>query len=182
MRERLFVSKEGWWYHRKPYPAIVFAYNFKVDPIHSTLLQVANPTYEGLLEENRRLKAELAGRKRGTSGSDDSGYGEVLNITERFERDLFDVVNDTTRTSTVSTDDQVLWPSESCVKNLLSYGRTWTSWIHCALHHPTFELECRAVFDETDGSVAAVGDSLWLAVFFSFLSVSDLTVIAFICS
>jgi hypothetical protein len=133
--------------------------------------QKSNPTYDDLLEENRQLKAELEGDNVTPSRQVDIAYSEVLNITESFERDLFGAVNGTGRISTVFRDDQVHWPSATCVTNLLSYGKTWTSWIHCALHHPTFESECWKFLD-TSGK-DAVSDPLWLAVYFSFMSVSQ---------
>jgi len=133
----------------------------------------APPTYQDLLEENRRLKAEIAGWTvdvPSLTSTEDGVYGEALNITESFERELFETVGGTSRASTVFSEDQIQWPSATCVRNLLVYGRTWTSWMHCALHHPTFEAECHDFLEQS--GFGKTPDPFWLAVYFSFLSVS----------
>ncbi|TVY52882.1 putative transcription factor lepB, partial [Lachnellula cervina] len=126
----------------------------------------APPSYQDLLEENRRLKAEIAGQTIPSLSTEDVVYGEALNITESFERELFEAVGGTGRASTVFRDDQVQWPSAECVRNLLVYGRTWTSWMHCALHHPTFEAECHEFLEGSGRNP----DPFWLAIYFSFIS------------
>ncbi|TVY35416.1 hypothetical protein LOCC1_G007830 [Lachnellula occidentalis] len=69
--------------------------------------QQSPPTYQDLLEENRRLKAEIAGRNVSSLISTEEGvYGEALNITESFERDLFEAVGGTSRASTVDSEEQ----------------------------------------------------------------------------
>lgn len=144
-----------------------------------TSLKNSNPNYEELLRENQELKEQL--RNAATvPASTTPRLNEILNITERFEEDLFDVGNEPSRISTVTDAEAIIWPSAQCVQSFLSYGKTWTSWIHCALHHPTFEREC-AAFLGGGRSSSNVDDRhpLWLAVFFSFMCVgrSDLQAI-----
>jgi len=127
------------------------------------------PSYQELLGENARLKAALESQTLSPQHTVNYNRGEVLNITESFERDLFAAVGDSGRTSTIFGSDAIRWPSPESVKTLLIYGKVWTSWIHCALHHPTFELECIAFLAASDGSAAQ--RPAWLAVYFSYMAV-----------
>lgn len=135
--------------------------------------KVSRTSYEELLRENSELKEQLRNGPIAV-GSTTTILNEILNITERFEEDLFDVGNDRGRTSTVTDIEDIIWPSAQCVHSFLSYGETWTSWIHCALHHSTFERECAAFLNGGINS-PNMGDRhpLWLAVFFSFMCVGQ---------
>ncbi|KAF8864876.1 hypothetical protein BDZ45DRAFT_684851 [Acephala macrosclerotiorum] len=131
---------------------------------------ISRPSYNDLLLENRQLRAQLD-RQLKIFPQKTAKHFEARNITESFERDLFEAVEHTTRISTVVEDDQIIWPSPDCAASLLSYGRIWVSWIHCALHHPTFEAECEIFWRTRRPSDATeTGRSLWLAVYFSYLS------------
>lgn len=136
-------------------------------------LRGSRPSYHELLQENRRLKAEISRHSTATIAGLDQTYGEVLNITESFERDLFQAITETSRITTVTDASDIYWPSPECGSIFLAHGRMWTSWIHCALHHPTFEAECNAFWQSTNVSAQGVGaaEPLWLAVYFSFMSV-----------
>lgn len=130
------------------------------------------PSYGELLRENRELKERLRNPATPVPVSTPPMLTEKLNITERFEEDLFDVGNEPSRISTVMGADAIIWPSAHCVQSFLTYGKTWTSWIHCALHHPTFERECAAFIIDNRGSTNVEEmHPLWLAVFFSFMCV-----------
>ncbi|KAE9989012.1 hypothetical protein EG328_003329 [Venturia inaequalis] len=135
--------------------------------LSATLLKDVKPSYEGLFRENQELKKQL---RDAVLALPTPRLNEVLNITERFEEDLFDVGNEPGRVSTVTDDKAIIWPSAQCVQSFLSYGKTWTSWIHCAFHHPTFEREC-AIFlgGGTNSANADDRHPFWLAVFFSFM-------------
>jgi hypothetical protein len=171
LRER-FSTHETFIYNELPHP--IPSFSNLPDLINSSVSRTESaPSYQELLEENRRLKLERGRRTIQTTNT--SGSTPVLNITERFERELFEAVDQSGRTQTVFNESQVIWPSEACVLRLLSYGRSWTSWIHCALHHPTFEVECRQFLRSTPGpsnaTTATTADPFWLAIYFSFMSV-----------
>jgi len=97
----------------------------------------------------------------------------VRNITESFERDLFETVKLLTRKSTVSSESDIIWPTSECAASVISFGKLWTSWIHCAIHHPTFEKECDTFWQQGYHSQNnEIQNYLWLSVYFAILSVS----------
>ncbi|KAL5319387.1 hypothetical protein ACEPPN_012438 [Leptodophora sp. 'Broadleaf-Isolate-01'] len=135
-----------------------------------SLSQETQLSYQQLLEENQRLKAQLA-KPAISLPRNDKGYGVVRNITESFERDLFETVKHPSRTSTVLSETDIVWPSASCAASIISFARIWTSWIHCAIHHPTFEAECDAFWRlgrHLHGN--EVENYLWLSIYFGILS------------
>ncbi|KAH7378037.1 hypothetical protein BKA64DRAFT_248112 [Cadophora sp. MPI-SDFR-AT-0126] len=132
--------------------------------------QETQPSYQALLEENERFKAQLA-RPAISLPTNDRSTGVVRNITESFERDLFETAKLLTRKSTVSSESDIIWPSPECAASVISFGKLWTSWIHCAIHHPTFEKECDSFWRlGYHSSVNEVENRLWLSVYFGILS------------
>lgn len=134
--------------------------------------RTSNVSFEDLLRENEVLKSQL---RNALTVPAMPKHNEILNITERFEEELFDFSNGPARIPTVTDAGAIIWPSAQCVQNFLPYGKAWTSWIHCALHHPTFERECAAFGNGGTGS-APVEDQhpFWLAVFFSYMCVGSI--------
>ncbi|KAE9972500.1 hypothetical protein EG327_009483 [Venturia inaequalis] len=76
--------------------------------LSATLLKDVKPSYEGLFRENQELKKQL---RDAVLALPTPRLNEVLNITERFEEDLFDVGNEPGRVSTVTDDKAIIWPS-----------------------------------------------------------------------
>ena len=151
------------------------------------------PTYEDLKRENEHLKGELA-----TLQAHQATFRlQLLSIPETdkniidswqhqqwkrsfdedqdgLDRRLWDTLASEPQTidSQVTTWDDIIMPTQSCSDQLIDYDRKWNSWVHYALEYPRFRDECD---DFTAAMVNGASlpqlDPLWLAVYFSVLSV-----------
>jgi len=62
-------------------------------------------------------------------------------------------------------------PDTKCSRYLLEHGVVWTSWIHFAIHVPTFRLEHSEYWAQSEVVPLLRRDPSWLAIYFSFLAV-----------
>ena len=151
-------------------------------------------SYAELLEENRRLKAALQSSPLASSAPIASSapsapsapsasptspeqagspwtYSEFPTITDVFENDVHPASLNTKRPSTVRSLSDIFLPNFRCSRFLLEHGVVWTSWIHFAIHVPTFRLEHSGYWAQSDTIPVLQQDPSWLAIYFSFLSV-----------
>jgi hypothetical protein len=133
---------------------------------------IPSPSYDDLRNENKRLKAILASSVNNVSiPSDNESF--FLEDAVDFEHYLFEKLSDRTQNVGMISLHEVEFPPKELSEHLLRQGSLWTSWIHFALHHPTFEEEHRSFWIECETLQQRVNfDPHWLAVYFSFLSAS----------
>ncbi|KAH6632909.1 hypothetical protein C7974DRAFT_162124 [Boeremia exigua] len=152
------------------------------------------PTYEDLKRENEHLRGELATlqahqaniRSRLLSapetGEKDIESWEYQQWKTSFDDDqdgldrkLWDTLASEPQAidSQVMTWNDIVLPVKSCHDQLIDYDEKWNSWIHYALEYPRFRNECDDFTAAmVSGASLAQLDPLWLAVYFSVLSVS----------
>jgi hypothetical protein len=107
-----------------------------------------------------------------TTGQRDDRASPITNITEVFEDKVFDAVRNIHGRSSVTHEAAVLFPSESCSNAFLNHGYKWISWIHCSLNEPEFAQQHFEYFTGSQERSTNPTDPLWLAIYFSYLSVS----------
>lgn len=92
---------------------------------------------------------------------------------EYFERHLFELVSNNKTPNSVTSEFDVEFPSRSLSEHLVQQG-LHTVWAHFALHYPIFASQ-HAEFWTSCGSMREMVqyDPFWLALYFSFLSVSN---------
>jgi hypothetical protein len=144
-------------------------------------------TLDELRRQNERLKAELhalqtsRGRpSRGASSSTPSAVGpprkrQRLENSDSIEDVLWDSIRSSTTGTVASTVEdwhQIHLPSRSISTHLVSYDKTWNSWVHYALEYPRFQHESDAFMDAMEcGAPLDQCDPFWMAVYFSVLCV-----------
>ena len=131
------------------------------------------PSYFDLLEENRRLRAVLDKSSPIPSDKDEMfcPYVEVPTVTEAFENAIHPTTLNGERPSSVRSISDIYMPSATCSQYLLEHGVVWTSWIHFAVHVPTFRAEHCEYWAQSQITPILYRDPSWLAIYFGFLSV-----------
>lgn len=153
------------------------------------------PTYEDLKRENERLREELATFQahqatfRLESLSTPRSDQDVVNSWQHqqwkisfdedqdgLDRRLWNTLASEPQTtdSQVATWNDIIMPTQSCSDQLIDYDQKWNSWVHYALEYPRFRDECNdftAIM--VNGASLAQLDPLWLALYFSVLSVGS---------
>ena len=151
------------------------------------------PTYEELKRDNTHLREEVASLRAqqttfglqslAASRSDnnllDSWQNQPYNTSfdedqDGLDRKLWDTLapKAPTISSDVVTWENIIMPTQPCSDRLIEYDQKWNSWVHYALEYPRFREECddfKAAMG--DGATLSQLDPLWLAVYFSVLSV-----------
>jgi hypothetical protein len=134
-------------------------------------------TYEELLHENEKLRLAFAGMRPPLYANTAGNFSSTSIVTvhdraDEYEKLLFDSAVYEPRPRAQSVND-IKFPSRQCSNSILNYGRVWTSCVHFALDHPTFEKEHDAFWDSSsNGHVFDSLDPLWIAIYFSVISVS----------
>lgn len=133
----------------------------------------SGPSYADLLDENRRLKAALENQTPIPSERSESPWpcGDHASITETFENDVHPAILHAERSSTIHSLADICMPHLECSQFLLEHGVIWTSWIHFAIHVPTFRLEHDTYWSQSEQTPILHREPLWLAIYFSFLAV-----------
>jgi hypothetical protein len=136
-------------------------------------------SYNDLLLENIALKARLHAASSTHQELEVSPNLEddlfILDDTvESFRCHLFDYLTHNHAPTTVTSYDDVEFPTREHSEHLVNQAEGRIAWVHFALHHPTFEKEHRAFWDERETHEARLAyDAGWLAIYFSVLSVSS---------
>jgi hypothetical protein len=123
----------------------------------------SSPSVAELLLENTRL-AELVSRSQAT----DSPYAPAVDLTEYYEKRLYEAVGHAHNPRIVASIDEIALPSQHCSRIFIDFADTWTSWVHCAFFFPEFRHE-HEEFWSRGGSFPS-SDDLWLAVYFGTLA------------
>lgn len=131
------------------------------------------PTYDQLVKEVFGLRAELTRQRIFSYPKNDIITPVPLDDTiEQMEQRLLKSTRSTDRVNTVEQTKDILAPSRKCSEFLLAHGEAWISWMHFALHSPTFALEHREFWDKGGHLQPQSKDQLlWLAIYFSYLCV-----------
>ncbi|GAM37157.1 hypothetical protein TCE0_022f06834 [Talaromyces pinophilus] len=143
------------------------------------------PTYEELSHENHRLRQEIdvleAKLQRSTvnysaaksilkhPGQKDGVEHDV----EGLEARLWEILSakSAKTVSSVSTWNDIVLPSALCSEQLISYDKSWNSWVHYAVEYPRFQEECNSFSAAMErGQTIEETDPSWMAVYFSVLS------------
>ncbi|KAL1306882.1 hypothetical protein AAFC00_005529 [Neodothiora populina] len=129
-------------------------------------------SYSDLLEENRRLKLALQTNTQAPTELVDPSWvlGGSPTITEAFENYVHPADLNAKRPSAVSSPNDVFIPTRGCSKYLVEHGIVWTSWIHFAVHVPTFRREHEMYWSNTQSALHT--DPSWLAIYYGFLAVT----------
>lgn len=96
---------------------------------------------------------------------------QALAHGDSFE-ELLDPCQDENAEVTVSGWEDIIVPSVECSRRLIAYDRIWNSWVHYAVEYPHFEADHEEFLTKLDGvSSLREIDPVWLAIYFSVLSV-----------
>lgn len=123
----------------------------------------SSPSVAELLLENTRL-AELVSRAQVT----EAAYAPVVDLTEYYEKRLYETVGCTYEPRTVTSVVDIAVPSRHCSHFFVDFADTWTSWVHFAFFFPEFRQEHEQFWDN-GGPLLSAGP-LWLAVYFGTLA------------
>jgi hypothetical protein len=116
-----------------------------------------------LLLENTRL-AKLVSRSQAT----ETQYAPAVDLTDYYERRLYEVVGNAYESRIVACIDDIALPSQSCSSRFVDFADTWTSWVHFAFFFPEFLHEHKRFWQK--GGSFQLTDPLWLAVYFAALA------------
>lgn len=141
-------------------------------------------SYQDLLLENLALKARLhtapistptlASLPQDAGSSLEDDIFVLDDTVESFRGHLFEYLTHNHIPSTVASYDDVEFPTREQSERLVNQAEGRIAWVHFALHHPTFEREHQAFWDERESHTARLAhDPGWLATYFSVLSVSS---------
>lgn len=140
---------------------------------------IASPTYDELLVQNQRLRAQL-----GEIGHRPEPRREVSQTVRPASEPYSDVRahdllqpaldnNGLSAISTVASLDDILVPDRSTSKQLVAYDKTWHSWVHYATEYPRFQTQHDVFMDTHEESPSlCFADMSWTAVYLSVLCVS----------
>lgn len=120
----------------------------------------ADLSYAELLHENARLSALI-----GASEHEDEPLSRNVNVSDRFESQLWEAVGQSSERRTVREEQNVQYPSRTCSDAVVARAGIWTSWIHYAFFFPRFREE-----HEQYWASEALFGPLWRALYFSVLS------------
>lgn len=123
----------------------------------------SSPSVAELMLENARL-AELLSRSHATETS----YAPVVDLTEYYEKRLYDSVGHSCEVRAVTYVVDIAKPTQECSRRFVEFAETWTSWVHFAFFFPQFRQE-HGEFWLRGGSFTSF-DPLWLAVYFAALA------------
>lgn len=130
------------------------------------------PSYETLLEENRRLKSLLeSSDTRCRSQSNLVTVESYINKAEQLENALFKTITNAKGESTVSSWADILPPTRDCMDFLVTHALEWSLWTHYAVHMPSFTADLDSLWSTPWLENLADVDPFRLAVLFAFLSV-----------
>jgi hypothetical protein len=122
-----------------------------------------SPTVAELLLENTRL-AELVSR----SQSIETQYAPAVDLTEYYEKRLYEAVGSAHEPRIVACIDDIALPTQNCSCRFVDFADTWTSWVHFAFFFPEFRHEHERFW--LKGGSFQSADPLWLAVYFAALA------------
>jgi hypothetical protein len=123
----------------------------------------SSPSVAELLLENTRL-AELLSRSHAVENS----YAPVVDLTEYYEKRLYDAVGRLCEARVVKCIEDIAKPTQACSCRFVEFAETWTSWVHFAFFFPRFRQEHEGFWAE--GASLTSFDPLWLAVYFATLA------------
>jgi hypothetical protein len=123
----------------------------------------SSPSIAELLLENAHL-AELVSR----SQEEEAYYAPVVDLTEYYERRLYQVVGHACEPRIVACVDDIAIPTQQCSHRFLDFADTWTSWVHFAFFFPEFRQEHEHFW--LQGGPFHSSNPLWLAVYFAALA------------
>ncbi|KAH6094729.1 hypothetical protein HBI65_122840 [Parastagonospora nodorum] len=123
----------------------------------------SSPSIAELLLENARL-AELLSR----SHAGENSYAPVVDLTEYYEKRLYDAVGRLCEARVVTCIEDIVKPTQACSCWFVEFAQTWTSWVHFAFFFPRFRQEHEGFWAE--GASFTSFDPLWLAVYFATLA------------
>jgi hypothetical protein len=144
-------------------------------------------SYQELERENERLRRTISLpttfrrasdeqlTSRPSSDQDvDSGGDFVQDIDlDRCENYLFLHCPQPSRPGPYNNVPIIQLPSRECSKAIVRYGEIWISWVHFALDQDKFGEEHEAFWNSlAHGGETENHEPLWLAIYFSFLTVS----------
>jgi hypothetical protein len=147
---------------------------------NSSRLQTPKATYEELVAENDRLKAEIAISARVGNTASELRPTSACSATPYTLADTLEVrihsSHHTLRQSTVHADHDVIPVSKSSSHAIVQHGSVWTAWIHCAVHLPTFRDEHSQFCERAGGYDLANEDPSWLSIYFAFAAVGEFAI------
>ncbi|KAH7021479.1 uncharacterized protein B0I36DRAFT_367885 [Microdochium trichocladiopsis] len=135
------------------------------------------PSYDELKQENERLRELLARRDSATVATTQAPrltlpYEEY----NEYEQLLFSVQGAPKVQRHAFTIGSVILPSRVCSNGMVTYDKQWNSWVHYAVEYPAFEEQHTLFMDALDAGVSLADmDAAWLAIYFSILTASILT-------
>ncbi|KAK5224898.1 hypothetical protein LTR72_004679 [Exophiala xenobiotica] len=131
-------------------------------------------TYQDLLLENLALRAQVYAANPNTTDSPSTSEDEPFVLDDTIESFGVHLLNSLTckhLPCTVTTYEDVEFPTRKQSDYLIIQARERIAWIHYALHHPTFEQEHDEFWARNeDHSARLAHDPAWLAIYFSTLS------------
>ncbi|UQC81504.1 uncharacterized protein CLUP02_06990 [Colletotrichum lupini] len=133
------------------------------------------PTYDELVQENRRLRTALeASQVRSASDSSFRKPRTAQNLLECHDP-LEEMVFKSPSSSQVSRHRRgwstVDVPCRKSSELLIAYDKKWNSWVHYALEYPEFDQEHTQFMDNLEkGTVLSDCDPGWLSVYFSVIT------------
>ncbi|KAL2291225.1 hypothetical protein FJTKL_13861 [Diaporthe vaccinii] len=139
------------------------------------------PSYGELAEENARLRAALGGGPGAVAQTRDAPpppgrrAQPVFEEYNEYERLLLGSFGSPKPTPSMNLESIIL-PSRACSHGLVAYDKEWNSWVHYAVEYPEFEQQHDQFMDhlQAGGSLADM-DPFWLAIYFSVITASLLT-------
>lgn len=139
------------------------------------------PTLETLQLENQQLKNELQALKElqsqisESSPAPSSTEGYQLEKNDPIENALWDSLGSAAQTAprSIKQWSQIYIPNRFISDQLVSYDRTWNSWVHYGVEYPRFQDDCDDFVGTIEkGLQLQEHDPFWMAVYFSVLCVS----------
>ncbi|CAI6338070.1 unnamed protein product [Periconia digitata] len=123
----------------------------------------SSPSVAELLLENARL-AEIVSRSHGT----DVSNAPAVDLTEFYERRLYEELGRVREPRTVASLADVALPTEQCSNFFVEFADKWTSWVHFAFFFPDFRDEHDRFWKQ--GASFYTYDPLWLSIYFGALA------------
>ncbi|KAH6889333.1 hypothetical protein B0T10DRAFT_487782 [Thelonectria olida] len=136
------------------------------------------PSYQELLEENKRLRNALAAansealdRPEPSLPTRPKKPQHLLESPDALEQMLLESPPSAYESYQKLDLAHIVVPSRECSNALVAYDKKWNSWVHYALEYPIFEHEHEEFMDSLDnGATLSDLDPAWLSVYFSVLS------------